>query len=116
MSQIGQSLAQDTTDDASQDAVKGDRDMVEHEDQPSRIFRHRLCAMRQVLAYEANIEAAVLAQEQDGGVVPLPEDYQHFIPKVGKNTVCDKRQVCIVCATCASAIFFTEVESRLGKR
>lgn len=35
----------------------------------------------QVLAYEANIEAAVLAQE--GGTVPLPEDYSQFIPKVG---------------------------------
>ena len=35
----------------------------------------------QVLAYEANIEAAVLAQ--DSGKVPLPEDYTHFIPKVG---------------------------------
>ena len=35
----------------------------------------------QVLAYEANIEAAVLAQ--DSGTVPLPEDYTHFIPKVG---------------------------------
>lgn len=34
----------------------------------------------QVLAYEANIEAAVLAQ--DSGVVPLPEDYTQFIPKV----------------------------------
>ncbi|CAM9480698.1 unnamed protein product, partial [Laminaria digitata] len=33
-----------------------------------------------VLAYEANIEAAVLAQ--DSGTVPLPEDYTHFIPKV----------------------------------
>lgn len=34
----------------------------------------------QVLAYEANIEAAVLAQ--DAGVIPLPEDYTQFIPKV----------------------------------
>lgn len=34
----------------------------------------------QVLAYEANIEAAVLAQ--DAGTTPLPEDYTQFIPKV----------------------------------
>lgn len=34
----------------------------------------------QVLAYEANIEAAVLAQ--DAGEIPLPEDYTQFIPKV----------------------------------
>eukprot|EP00752_Nemacystus_decipiens_P014194 g12623.t1 len=32
-----------------------------------------------VLAYEANIEAAVLAQ--DAGTTPLPEDYTQFIPK-----------------------------------
>ncbi|CAM9681409.1 unnamed protein product, partial [Ectocarpus sp. 8 AP-2014] len=31
-----------------------------------------------VLAYEANIEAAVLAQ--DAGEIPLPEDYTQFIP------------------------------------
>lgn len=39
-------------------------------------------ASEQVLAYEANMEAAVLAQEEQGGGVPLPDDYRHFIPKV----------------------------------
>lgn len=39
-----------------------------------------LCCCAQVLAYEANIEAAVLAQ--DAGTTPLPEDYTQFIPKV----------------------------------
>ena len=38
------------------------------------------CCYLQVLAYEANIEAAVLAQ--DAGAMPLPEDYTQFIPKV----------------------------------
>lgn len=42
--------------------------------------RALLSALLQVLAYEANIEAAVLAQ--DAGTTPLPEDYAQFIPKV----------------------------------
>lgn len=45
--------------------------------------------LMQVLAYEANIEAAVLAQ--DSGAMPLPEDYTQFIPKV-------PRMACYCCS------------------
>lgn len=44
------------------------------------VYRALCTSLLQVLAYEANIEAAVLAQ--DAGTTPLPEDYTQFIPKV----------------------------------
>ena len=44
-----------------------------------------LLYLLQVLAYEANIEAAVLAQ--DAGTTPLPEDYTQFIPKACTTSI-----------------------------